>query len=312
MTIPRRGPEGALSRALAEHRFVLTAEISPPVGTDLAGFLERAHALGGSVSAINVTDGAGARAHLSSLVAAAALVRAGLEPILQITCRDRNRLALQADLLGAAACGIGSVLVLGGDPPTAGDQPQARPVHDLSSTEFLAMADAMRRSGQLPPGTPIEGGFAMQLGAADLPVDPAPGWTPKGLAAKLAAGADFVQTQFCMDLGVVRRYAARLLELGIAQRLPILVGVCPIPSARSARWMTEKLHGTIIAPSIVERLEAAADPRAEGVALCAEFLQALVAVPGIAGAHLMAPLNPEAVPQAIAQSGVLGRSRAKL
>ena len=127
------------------------------------------------------------------------------------------------------------------------------------------------------------------LGAAETPIDPPAGWRPDGLIAKADAGADFVQTQFCMDTGVVRRYAARLLELGVAQRVPILIGVAPIPSARSARWMREKLFGTLIPDAIVERLERATDPKREGRAICVELIRELAAIPGIAGAHVMAP-----------------------
>ncbi|HEX4928736.1 MAG TPA: methylenetetrahydrofolate reductase, partial [Burkholderiales bacterium] len=143
------------------------------------------------------------------------------------------------------------------------------------------------------------------LGAADLPIDPPPGWEPKALRAKIEAGADFVQTQFCMDAAVVRRYAARLLECGV--RIPILIGVAPIPSARSARWMKEKLFGTIIPDAFIERLEQAADPKAEGRRICIEVLRELAEIPGVAGAHVMAPMNFSEIPAVIAESGVAGK-----
>lgn len=298
-----------LQSKLRGGQFVVTAEITPPVSTDPAEFLERALPLRGLATAVNVTDGAGAKVHLSSLAAAHFLAQSGIEPIFQMTCRDRNRLALQGDLLGAAALGIRNILVLHGDDPKAGDQPEAKAVHDLDSRDLLAMAHRMRCDGMLPTGTPIHGKLALVLGAADMPIDPAPGWQPKGLAAKLEAGADFAQTQFCMDLGVVRRYAARLLECGIAQRLPLLVGVSPIPSARSARWMREKLYGTIIPDEFVRRLEAAADPKREGAKICVEVLQQLVETPGVAGAHIMAPQNFAAIPGVIAESGVIHKRR---
>jgi methylenetetrahydrofolate reductase (NADPH) len=299
-----------LEGELASGRFVVTAEISPPVSVRPDEVLSRALPLKGLATAVNVTDGAGAKAHLSSLASAHFLARNGIEPILQITCRDRNRIAIQGDLLGAAALGIRNVLVLGGDDPKAGDQPQAKAVYDLSSSELLAMADRMRREQKLPPGTAIAGGLRLVLGGADLPVDPPPGWDPKGLRAKAAAGADFIQTQFCMDAGVARRYAARLLELGIAQKVPILIGVAPIPSARSARWMKERLFGTVLPDALIERLERARDAKAEGKAICVELLQELAAIPGIAGAHIMAPTFPSAVPEVIAASGVVGKRRA--
>ncbi|MGE5202707.1 MAG: methylenetetrahydrofolate reductase [Acidobacteriota bacterium] len=300
----------ALDARLRAGDFVVTAELTPPVATEAPLLLERAAALKGLATAINMTDGAGAKAHLSSVVAAKLLLDAGVEPILQMTCRDRNRLALQADLLGAMALGIRNVLVLSGDDPKAGDQPETKPVFDLDSRALLATADAMRREHRLPSGTEIKGTVELVLGAADLPVDPPPGWDPKGLRAKLAAGADFVQTQFCMDMGVVRRWSRRLLELGLAQKAGILIGIAPIPSARSARWMREKLFGTVIPDAIVARLAAAADPAREGRAICVELLQELAEIPGIAGAHVMAPQNPSALPAVIAAAGVTARKRA--
>jgi methylenetetrahydrofolate reductase (NADH) len=294
----------ALAEQLKSGRFVITAELTPPVTTDAHAAIERVAALKGLATAVNVTDGAGAKAHLSSLVAAHFLREAGMEPILQMTCRDRNRLALQADLLGAMALHIANLLVLGGDDPSVGDQPETKPVFDLDSRGLLAMARKMRDEGRLPSGTTVQGPITLFLGAADVPIDPPPGWTAPSLAGKIAAGAQFVQTQFCMDIAVVRRYAARLVELGLTERAGILVGVAPIPSARSARWMREKLFGTIVPDAIVERLERAADSKREGVQICIELLQQLKETPGIAGAHVMAPQNPVAIPEVIAASGV--------
>lgn len=287
--------------------FVVTAEITPPVSTDPAEFLSRALPLKGLATAVNVTDGAGAKVHLSSLAAAHFLVQNGVEPIFQMTCRDRNRLALQADILGAVSLGVRNMLMLAGDDPKAGDQPESKPVFDLDSKGLLAMAHRMRSERKLPSGTEIKGGIDLVLGAADVPVDPPADWEPTGLRAKAAAGADFVQTQFCMDVGVVRRYAARLRDHGL--RLPILVGVAPIPSARSARWMREKLFGTLIPEAMVDRLEQAADPKREGRRICVEVLQELAETPGVAGAHVMAPMNFAEIPRTIEDSGVTRRKR---
>jgi methylenetetrahydrofolate reductase (NADPH) len=299
-----------LDCALRRGQFVVTAEVSPPVSTDPAEFVERAAPLARVATAVNVTDGAGAKTHLSSLVASHFLLQHGIEPILQVTCRDRNRLALQADLLGAVALGIRNVLVLRGDEPRVGDQPEARPVFDLATTQVLAMAREMRSAHKLPSGAEIKGGVDLVLGAAETVVDPTRDWQPAGLLAKAAAGADFVQTQFCMDVEVVRRYAARLLDLGIAQRLPILIGVAPIPSARSARWMRERLFGTVIPDAIIDRLERAADPKVEGKRICIEIIRQLAAMPGIAGAHVMAPQFHSALAAVISESGVAGGPRA--
>jgi methylenetetrahydrofolate reductase (NADPH) len=304
MTQERRAASELQAR-LRGGEFVVTAEITPPVSTDPAEFLRRALPLKGLATAVNVTDGAGAKVHLSSLATAHFLVQSGIEPIFQMTCRDRNRLALQGDLLGAVSLGIRNILVLGGDDPKKGDQPEAKPVYDLDPRGLMAMANAMRRDGTLPSGTPIDGRVPLVLGAADLPVDPPPGWEPRGLRAKIEAGADFVQTQFCMDTAVVRRYIAKLMELNI--KIPVLIGVAPIPSARSARWMKEKLFGTIVPDDLVERLEKARDPKSEGRAICVEVLRELAGIPGVAGAHVMAPMNFAEIPAAIAESGVVGK-----
>jgi methylenetetrahydrofolate reductase (NADH) len=304
-------PVSELQRHLMDGSFVVTAELSPPVSTEPSEFVERALALRGAVTAINVTDGAGSKAHMSSLAASHFLVRNGVEPILQMTCRDRNRIALQAELLGAAALGIRNILALRGDDPKLGDQPDAKPVFDLDTQALLATAQRMRREHTLPSGVEIKGKVNLVLGAAELPVDPPAGWRPQGLVSKMEAGAQFIQTQFCMDIGVVRRYAARLLDLGVAQNLPILIGVAPIPSARSARWMKEKLYGAIVSDRTVERLERAAEPKAEGIAICVELLQQLAETPGVAGAHVMAPAFHSAIGPAIEASGVVGAKRAK-
>jgi methylenetetrahydrofolate reductase (NADPH) len=298
---------GNLQAKLSSGDFVVTAEITPPVSTDAGELVRRAMPLKGLATAVNVTDGAGAKVHLSSLAAAHFLVQCGIEPIFQMTCRDRNRLALQADILGAVSLGVRNILMLAGDDPKAGDQPEAKPVFDLDSKGLLAMAQRMRTEQALPSGTPVQGGIDLFLGAADVPIDPPPGWQPKNLRAKAQAGADFVQTQFCMDLAVVRRYTECLRDEGID--LPILVGVAPIPSARSARWMREKLSGTLIPEAIIERLEGAQDPRREGRRICVEVLQELAETPGVAGAHVMAPMNFAEIPAAIEESGVTRRKR---
>jgi methylenetetrahydrofolate reductase (NADH) len=296
-----------LQARLRGGQFVVTAEITPPVSTDPAEFLRRALPLKGLATAVNVTDGAGAKVHLSSLAAAHFLAQSGIEPIFQMTCRDRNRLALQGDLLGAASLGIHNILALAGDDPKTGDQPDAKAVYDLDSRGLISLAYDMREKGKLPSGTAIGGKLSFFIGAADVPVDPPADWNPKGLFAKAQAGADFVQTQFCMDVGVVRRYASRLGDLGF--KLPILIGVAPIPSARSARWMREKLFGSIIPDAIIERLEKAADAKAEGRKICVELLRELAEIPGVAGAHVMAPMNFAEIPAAIEESGVLKKKR---
>ena len=287
-----------LQAKLAAKRFVITAEVTPPVSFDRAELIAKALPLKGMADAVNITDGAGARPHLGSVTAAAILVQEGIEPILQFTCRDRNRIALQSDLIAAAASGIRNLLILRGDAPSAGDQPEAKPVFDLDARQLLETARNLRDKGELPSGRKVAGRAEFLLGGADSPIDPPAGWEPKGLAAKIAAGAQFVQTQFCMDTDVVRRYLARLAEHNIKD-LSIIIGIAPLRSARSAMWMKEKLFGTIIPDALVARMEAASDPLAEGRAICVETITALADIPGVAGVHIMAPNNDAAVPDVI-------------
>jgi methylenetetrahydrofolate reductase (NADH) len=291
-----------LEQTLRARRFVMTTELTPPVSFDPDDLLRKARPLKGLADAINVTDGASARAHMSALAAASLLLREGIEPILQLACRDRNRIALEADLMGAAALGIHNLLLLTGDDPQAGDQPETKPVFDIDSTALTAMARAMRDKGELPTGKPIAGKAHFFLGAADLPIDPPPGWQPLKLAAKASAGAQFVQTQFCMDAGVAARYARCLAEHAGTRALHLLIGIAPLRSASSARWMKQHLFGTIIPDALIERLERAADPATEGARVCMELIETLAATPGIAGVHIMAPANEAAVPDVIAQA----------
>ena len=236
--------------------------------------------------------------------AAAMLVEAGIEPVLQLTCRDRNRIALQSDLLSAAACGISNLLMLRGDDPSAGDQPDAKAVFDLDPRQLLETARRLRDSGELPSGRKVTGRADFFLGSADNPIDPPPGWQPKGLKAKIDAGAQFVQTQFCMDAGVVRRYLARLAEHGLTGRMSMLIGIAPLRSAKSARWIKEKLFGAIIPDAVVARMESALDPLAEGRRICLDLVHELADVPHVAGVHIMAPGNDAAVPEIITAARV--------
>ena len=295
-----------LPRTFAERlragRFVMTAEVAPPVSCDAQDLLRKATPLRGLADAVNVTDGAGARAHMSALAAATILLGAGIEPILQITCRDKNRIALQSELMGAAALGIRNVLTLTGDDPKAGDQPGTKPVFDIDSKTLLETARRLRDDHTLPTGREVAGKAAFFLGAADIPVDPPAGWQPTALRGKLAAGAQFVQTQFCMDAAIVRRYVGALAEAGLTRPLAILIGINPLRSAKSALWMKSHLHGTIIPDALIARMEKAANPAREGVRVCLELIEELAAIPGIAGVHIMAPGNDAAIPEVIAEA----------
>jgi methylenetetrahydrofolate reductase (NADPH) len=288
-----------LQDKLRARRFAITAEVTPPVSVDRAELMAKALPLKGLVDAVNITDGAGARPHLGAVTAATLLVEQGIEPILQLTCRDRNRIAIQSDLLSAAASGIRNLLMLRGDDPSAGDQPDATPVFDLDPRSLLATARRLRDAGELPTGRKVSGRIDFFLGSADNPIDPPPGWQPTGLQAKVAAGAQFVQTQFCMDAGVARRYMARLADCGVTDQLSVLIGIVPLRSAKSARWIKEKLFGSVIPDALIGRMERASDPAAEGHRICIEMVHELTDVPHVAGVHIMAPNNDAAVPEII-------------
>jgi methylenetetrahydrofolate reductase (NADPH) len=289
----------SLQARLAAGEFAITAEITPPLSADPEALLDKARPLAGLADAVNVTDGASARSHLDTLTAAGLMLREGIEPVLQVTCRDRNRIALQSLLMGAAAQGIHNVLALTGDDPRAGDQPDAKPVFDLNSNALLATARAMRERHELPTGRTIGGKLEFFLGCADMPSDPPADWQPTALAKKIESGAQFAQTQFCMDPALVQRYMARLEQVGVLAHFHILVGIAPLASARSARWIRDKLPGSIVPESIIERLDAAADARAEGQRICIELMHALRGIRGVAGVHIMAPLNEAAIPGVI-------------
>jgi len=274
------------------NEFVVTAEIVPAAAGGSSNLLCEAEVLKGLVDAINVTDGAGASTALSSAAASAILAANGFEPVLQLTCRDRNRLALCADMLGASAQGISNLLILTGDDPSKGDQPDAKPVFDLDSGELMRIARAMRDDAVLPNGKSIDEAPDFFLGVADVPIDPPEGWEPKGLLAKMDNGAQFAQTQFCFDPEIASRYISTLRARGITDRLSIILGIGPIASARSARWMDENLYGVSMPESVIARLEAAGDGPAqklEGIQICRELLAEYRNMDGVAGVHIMAP-----------------------
>jgi len=289
-----------LQDRLRQGRFVMTAELAPPVSCDAQDLLRKAAGLKGVADAVNVTDGAGARAHMSALAAASLLIGAGIEPILQIACRDKNRIALQSEMMGAAALGIRNLLLLTGDDPKAGDQPDTKPVFDVDSKALIETARRLRDDGTLPTGRKVAGKAAFFIGAADMPIDPPAGWQPTALLGKVKSGAQFAQTQFCMDSAIVRRYVGALENTGVTRQLAILIGVNPLRSAKSAQWMKSHLYGTIIADAYIARLEKAGDPEREGVRICVELIEELATIPGVAGVHIMAPGNDAAIPEVIA------------
>ena len=294
-----------LQQVLKAGQFAMTAETSPPDAASAEAVLSRVRCLKGIADAVNVTDGASARVHMSALAAAAIMAREGIAPVLQLTTRDRNRLALQGDVIGAAALGIHNFLCLTGDKMSAGDQPDAAEVFEIDSGALMRQMRDMRDLGTYPSGREINPPPALFLGAAEVPSDPDADWSPARILAKISNGAQFFQTQYCFDLGIAERYCHRLVEEGITEKAHFLIGVGPLASAKSARWMDANLYGVDIPEMIIKRLESADDEKAEGRAICAELLQGLAEINGCAGAHLMAPHQEAACAQVIEESGLL-------
>ena len=298
--------DGQLERTLRAGHFAVTAEITPPLSADPASMLERAAPLKGLVDAVNVTEGASARAHLSSLAAAGQLVGAGLEPVLQINGRDRNKLLLERDILGAAAMGVPNILALRGDPITKGDEPEATEVRDLGAADIVLVATHMRDTATLPSGREIEVAPRVFVGATDMPVEPAAGWKPESLQRKLDAGADFIQTQFCFDADLLAQYMAVLADCGITGVTGYLAGLGPLTSERQARWLVDNLWGTVIPESVIATLSKASDPGAEGRRIVADIARAYVEIPGVSGVHMMGHRAEAESAEIIAASGILG------
>jgi 5,10-methylenetetrahydrofolate reductase len=251
---------------------------------------------------------------MSSMGICSLLTRAGYACILQISCRDRNRIAMQGDVLGAAAMGVANILCLTGDGVQAGDQPGARPVFDLDSVSLLQTIRTMRDDGHFLSGRRITMPPRVFLGAAANPFVPPFDFRPEHLGKKVAAGAQFIQTQYCFDLPLLERFMARVRDQGLDERCFILVGVGPLVSARAARWMRSHVPGVHIPDAVVERLEKAGTTkaaRAEGKALCIEMIQRARAIPGVKGVHVMAYRQEELVSDIIQSSGVLAGRRAR-
>jgi methylenetetrahydrofolate reductase (NADPH) len=294
-----------LAQVLQAGQFAMTAETSPPDSSSPQSVLDRVVCLKGMADAVNVTDGASARVHMSALAAAAIMAREGIEPVLQQTTRDRNRLALQGDVLGAAALGIHNFLCLTGDKMAAGDQPDAAEVFEIDSGELMRQMRDMRDSGTYPSGREINPAPSLFLGAAEMPAEPGDSWPAARLQAKIDNGTQFFQTQYCFELEKVKRYCRALVDGGFTEQAHFLIGIGPLASARSARWMNENLFGVHVPDEIIKRLEAADDQKAEGRAICAELLQGFSEIEGCAGAHLMAPHGEASCAQVIQESGLL-------
>lgn len=301
-----------LEAVLRAGHFAVTAEIAPPDCADPAEVYKRASVFDGWVDAINATDGSGANVHLSSMAICALMHRAGYTMVMQVSCRDRNRIAIQGDVLGGAALGIGNMLCLTGDGVAAGDHPDAKPVFDLGSVALLNAVRQMRDHRQYLSGRQLSGGPNVFLGAAANPFVPPQGLRPQMLLAKIAAGAQFFQTQYCFDIGVLKTFMRQYCDLGLAEQASLLVGVGPLASAKAARWIRARVPGVNIPDAIITRLESAAKPAEEGRRICIEIMQQAREIAGVSGIHIMAPRQERFIGELVAASGVLGTRRPAL
>lgn len=312
-----RPPEGHVShsrleRVLRSGRFAVTAELNPPDSADPADVFDAAQPLGEVADAINATDASGANCHMSSIGICALLTRAGYSPVYQISCRDRNRIAIQGDVLGAAALGVSNVLCLTGDGVGVGDQPGAKPVFDFDSLSLLRTIRTMRDTGVFLSGRKITRPPLLFLGAAENPCVPPYDWRPDRLVKKIEAGAEFIQTNYIYDIPLFERFMARVRDMGADKRVFIIAGVGPLASAKAARWMRSNVPGIHIPDPLIARMEGAANPSEEGKRICIELIQQLRGIEGVAGVHVMAYRREHLVSDIILESGVLaGRAKAK-
>ncbi len=313
----KKPPDGFVShsrleRVLRSGRFAVTAELNPPDSADAADVYQAAQPLGEVADAINATDASGANCHMSSIGICALLTRAGYSPVYQISCRDRNRIAIQGDVLGAAALGVSNVLCLTGDGVAVGDQPGAKPVFDFDSMTLLRTIRTMRDQGVFLSGRKISSPPQLFLGAAENPCIQPYDWRPDRLIKKIDAGADFIQTNYIFDIPLFEKFMARVRDAGAEKRVFIIAGVGPLASAKAARWMRSNVPGIHIPDDIIARMEGAENPSDEGKQICIELMQQLRQIEGVSGVHIMAYRREHLVSSIILESGVLaGRRKGK-
>lgn len=303
--LPGHTSPGRFERVLRAGKFAITAELAPPDSADPDEVYRRARVFDGYVDAINATDGSGANCHMSSVAVCALLTRVGYAPVMQISCRDKNRIAIQGDILGGAAMGVCNMLCLTGDGVQAGDHPHAKPVFDLDSTALLNIARGLRDGHHFESGRKITAAPRVFFGAAENPSVPPVEHRALRLAKKVEAGAQFVQTQYCYDLDLLRRFMRQVEDLGLLDKVYILIGVGPIRSAKAGEWMRSNVPGIHIPDTVIERLKGAQDQAREGRNLCVDLIQEVSAIRGVAGVHVMAYRQEESVAEVIERSGVL-------
>lgn len=303
--LPGHSSPGRLERVLRAGRFAVTAEIAPPDSADPDDVYLRARIFDGYVDAINATDGSGAHCHMSSVGVCSLLTREGYSTIMQVSCRDKNRIAMQGDILGGAAMGVANVLCLTGDGVQAGDHPEAKPVFDYDCMSLLENVRMMRDHGHFRSGRRLTATPKLFAGAAANPFVPPQEFRIERLAKKIAAGAQFVQTQYCFDIEVLKQFMQRVRERGLHEKVFIIVGVGPLASANAARWIRAHVPGVHIPDEIIDRLAGAQKPKLEGRKICVEMIQQIREIEGVHGVHVMAFRQEEAVAEIIDGSGVL-------
>jgi len=298
---------GRLAAVLAGDGFAVTGEIVPPRDASAATITDHARGLVGYVDAVNVTDNPTAKAHMSPLAGARFVHEAGIEPTVQLTARDRNRLAITSDLLGAWALGARNLFCLTGDPLTSGEHPDAVAVADLTVEEVVATARRMRDDATTLAGVALAEPPRYLIGVADSPL--AEPYAPAKLESKLDAGADFVMTQIAYDLDRLAAWADTMRPRGLFERAHVLIGVTPLQSARQARFMDEKLYGVHVPPSTIAALEAAGeDAPAVGMELTTELVAGIRGIDGVTGIHVMAMGRDDATRELVERAGLFPRS----
>jgi methylenetetrahydrofolate reductase (NADPH) len=296
-----------LESVLESGRFAVTTEIGPPKSASAEPIRKKARALKDCADAFNLTDNQTAIVRLSSMASSVVCLQEGAEPVMQMTCRDRNRIAMQSDLLGAAALGVRNVLCISGDHQTFGNQKEAKNVYDLDPIQQLMVFRQMRDLGQVWGGDVLEERPKVFLGAAANPFADPFELRVARLAKKVNAGADFIQTQAIFDLDRFERFMAMVRERGLDRRTHILAGVIPLRSANAARYMKTKVSGMSVPDEVVERMKSAADPKKEGVRICVETIERLRAVGGVHGVHIMAIGWEDIVPAVVQECGLAPR-----
>ncbi len=296
---------GRFERVLREGSFAVTAEMAPPDSADPAQVYRRAALFDGVVDAINATDGSGAHCHMSSVGVCSLLTRKGYSMIMQISCRDRNRIAIQGDVLGGAAMRVANMLCLTGDGVQTGDHPEAKPVFDLGSMTLLQTIKTMRDESRFLSGRKLDTPPQVFLGAAANPFVEPLDYRVDRLAKKIEAGAQFIQTQYCFDVPIFKDFMAQARDKGLLDKVFILAGVGPMASAKTAIWIRDNVPGVHIPDWVINRLKDADNPREEGQKICVELMQELKEIEGVSGIHVMAYRQESSVNDLITKSGIL-------